>query len=118
MFEETQSAVQLELNIQKLNVQKRLKDLNEQVEQLEKRAKGEQRIDKAAEFDPIKQRLFELKKEQGEMVVSNGFKLMYQLGALVETERGHLKELFQENDENASGDSKLQKYMAKLKQRK
>ena len=41
MFEETQSAVQLELNIQKLNVQKRLKDLNQQVEHLEKKVKGE-----------------------------------------------------------------------------
>ena len=88
------------------------------MEQLEKRAKGEQRINKTTEFDPVKQKLFELKKEQGEMVVNNGFKLMYQLGALVEKERSHLKELFQEYDEKASGESKLQKYMAELKRRK
>lgn len=52
------------------------------------------------------------------MVVNNGFKLMYQLGALVDKERSHLKELFQENDQNESGQSKLQKYMAELKRRK
>ena len=36
----------------------------------------------------------ELKKEQSELVVSNGFNVMYQLGALVDKERDHLKELF------------------------
>ena len=96
MFEETQSAVQLDLNIQKLNVQKRLKDLNQQVEHLEKKVKGGQLMSKANDFDPVKQKLFELKKEQSEIVVNNGFKLMYQLGALVDKERSHMRELFLE----------------------
>ena len=54
MFEETQSAVQLELNINKLNVSRRLKDLNQQVKQLESKVKTDDKIIKAAEFDPIK----------------------------------------------------------------
>ena len=52
------------------------------------------------------------------MVVSNGFNVMYQLGALVDKERDHLKELFLEHDVDGSSESKLQKYIAELKRRK
>ena len=72
MFDETQSAVQFELTIQKLDVQKRLRDLNTKIESIEKKIKqGDEdgQVDKATEFDPIKTALFELKKEQQECVV-------------------------------------------------
>lgn len=69
MFDETQSAVQFELNIQKLDVQKRLKDLTTKIEVIEKKVKAGGAIDKAKDFDPLRASLFELKKEQQENVV-------------------------------------------------
>mmetsp|Transcript_10349 Transcript_10349/g.13993 ORF Transcript_10349/g.13993 Transcript_10349/m.13993 type:complete len:100 (+) Transcript_10349:616-915(+) len=69
MFDETQSAIRFELNIQKLDVQKRLKELTQKIEVLEKRVKQGGTVDKAREFDPIRSSLFELKKEQQDCVV-------------------------------------------------
>lgn len=119
MFDETQSAVQLELTIQKLNVQNQLKELNNKIAQMERKMKDGKSVSRTGEFDAIKQKLFDLKKDQQEQVVQNGIKLMFQLGALVDKERQQFKELFQEcNPEETSGETKLQKYMQELKRRK
>ena len=63
-FDETKSAVQFELTIQKLDVQRKLKELNSQVDSLEKRLHQGANIDKARDFDALRASLFELKKQQ------------------------------------------------------
>lgn len=63
LFEETQSAIRFELNIQKHDVQKRLRELTQKIEGLEKLVKQGGTVDKARDFDPIRSSLFELKKE-------------------------------------------------------
>ncbi len=98
MFDETQSAVQFEINIQKLDVQKRLKDLTAKIEIIEKKIKSGGTVDKSGEFDPLRASLFELKREQQENVVQEGLKLMFKLGNMVSQERDHLKELYTETD--------------------
>ena len=66
LFDETQSAIRFELNIQKLDVQKRLRDMTQKIEALEKRVKQGGQMDKVQDFDPLRSSLFELKKEQSD----------------------------------------------------
>lgn len=115
MFDETQSAVWFELTIQKLDVQRRLKDLNAKIEVVEKKIKQGENVDKAKEFDPIRVSLFELKREQQESVVQEGLKLMYKLGTLVQDERAHLRELYAESTDHTS---KLNRFTQELQRRR
>lgn len=63
MFDETQSAVQFELTIQKLDVQRQLRELTAKIETMERKIKQGGTVDKVKEFDPLRTTLFELKRE-------------------------------------------------------
>ena len=80
-----------------------MRDLQAKIEVIERKIKSGGTLDKSKEFDPIRTSLFELKREQQECVVQDGLKLMFKLGALVQQERAHLRQLYEGNNNNIGG---------------